>query len=84
MMRQMRFMSKISLVLETLSIAQWTFLHTWLLSKTPLSSCLGSSRFMRKITAKCAPAILHSRPYEKECPKVFDLQKPKYKPRTGF
>ncbi|DBA84881.1 TPA: hypothetical protein ACH3X1_005900 [Trebouxia sp. C0004] len=50
MMRQMRFMSKISLVLETLSIAQWTFLHTWLLSKTPLSSCLGSSRFMRKIT----------------------------------
>ncbi|DBA84882.1 TPA: hypothetical protein ACH3X1_005900 [Trebouxia sp. C0004] len=29
---------------------QWTFLHTWLLSKTPLSSCLGSSRFMRKIT----------------------------------
>ena len=35
------------------------------------------------LPAKYSPSLLHSRPYEKECPKVFDLRKPKYKPRTG-
>ncbi len=35
------------------------------------------------LPAKYSPAVLHSRPLEKDCPKVFDLQKSKYKPRTG-
>lgn len=35
------------------------------------------------LPAKYSPSLLHSSPSEKECPKVFDLRKPKYKPRTG-
>ncbi|DBB01722.1 hypothetical protein WJX77_000941 [Trebouxia sp. C0004] len=80
----MIFMSKISLVLETLSTAQLDF-STYLAAIKNTTQQLPCSTLASATSkpAKYAPAILQSRPYEKDCPKVFDLRKPKYSSRTG-